>query len=1064
MRSITRVGVPTVIRAVLMSCLTTSSLLAQVGTIRGRVTEVGSNRPIAEAQVTVTGTAFGAVTNASGDYTIANVPAGAREVAARRLGFQRRAQTVTVTASSEVRADFSLTQAASQLDALVVTGTAGAAEKRTIGNAITQLDVSDITSKTTLMTVSDVLQGRTPGVAVMSSSGTPGTSSEITIRGYGSFTNNRPVVLIDGVRMDTDDIGSFNPSGAGTSGFSGQRTSALDMINPNDIESVEVIKGPAASTLYGADAAGGVIQIITKKGRRGQQPLRWSTRWETGTNQWGARTLTNYSTCTQARIDQRDGAGNATWPGCFNRDASGLPDLASPLPVGTLLTDDPLARDQSALRDGDVNNLSMSLRGGGDRYSFYVSADGIHEQGVFHNSNDDRRSLRTNFTFNPNTLLDFNVNVGYIRSRLRLPLGDEAFNGLLLSASRGIPGLLKTSPKLNGWGSVAPIDANAYDNQTVTDRFLISTTVNYLPFRWFRNRLTAGMDKRLSTAQILSLPGDIDTPSGLNALRSPKTTNLTLDYSGSADFNLMSDLLSTTSIGGQLQSTRTETISATGSQLPTREITTIGAALSVSGSNAFSEFNQVGGFIQEQFGWKNRLFATGAVRMDDASSFGSNFDALVYPKASLSYVLTEEPVLAPWFSRAYINSFRFRGAWGMAGRAPQPYDATQRYGSTRVAIGPTGVGGALTAAAYGNPDLKPEKGTEVELGFDSEMLSGRAGLEFTYYRKEMRDLLVPIALPPSLGFSGSQIQNLGHTRNSGIEMSLSGTAVSLRNFVWEPRLNYTRNSNVLLALDTIRSCKTWLLQAGESCPAGRSAAEELPGGTSYSPGMQRNRVGYPLGSYFLRFPARDAQGNYIFNRNATTGALTSAVYDTTFRFVGQATPTRLISLSNTFTLFKNFRIYALLDYQGGHHLFNYKEFNRCATVASGPNCERLNQPGISDTIRVLYGTNGDATTLSSPSTQTLYVEKADFTKLRDVSLTVLVPNRLVNRLRMESMSLVFSGRNLALWTDYSGLDPEVNGYSNNQLRGSGNAAQFARVDAFAMPMTKRYTFQVNLTY
>jgi len=710
----------------------------------------------------------------------------------------------------------------------------------------------------------------------------------------------------------------------------------------------------------------------------------------------------------------------------------------------------------------------MSLRGGGDRYSFYVSADGIHQQGVFRNNNDDRRSIRTNFTFDPNNLVNFNVNVGYIRSRLRLPLGDEAFNGLLLSAARGIPGLVKASPSLDGWGSVAPTAANAYDNQTVTDRLLLASTVNFTPFRWFRNRLTAGMDLRASTAQLLSLPGDIDTPAGLNAMRSPKSTNITLDYTGSAEWNVNPALIATTSVGGLVQSNKLETISATGSQLPTREITTIGAALSVSGANAYSEFNQVGAYVQEQLAWRNRLFLTGALRFDDASSFGTDFDALVYPKASLSYVLSEEPAVQSLFEAARINSFRFRGAWGMAGRAPAPFSATQTYGSTRVAIGPTGVGGSITASSFGNPDLKPEKGTEIELGFDSEALSGRAGLELTYYRKDMTDLLVPIALPPSLGFSGSQTQNLGKTRNSGIELSLFGTPVSMRNFVWEPRLNYTMNKNLLVALDTIRSCDVWHLAAGASCPTGRSPAEELPGGASYSPGMQRNRVGYPLGSYFLRQPSRDANGNYILNKNAA-GAFTSAQYDTTFRFIGQATPKRLISFSNTFTLFKNFRVYALLDHQGGHYLFNYKEFNRCVTVSSGPNCERLNRAELIgtpqlDTLRAVYGVNGDPLTLTSPSTQSLYVEKADFIKLRDVSLTFTVPERFARMARTESMNFVLSGRNLAMWTDYSGLDPEVNGYSNNQLRGSGNAAQFLRVDAFAQPMLKRYTFSVNVTY
>jgi TonB-dependent starch-binding outer membrane protein SusC len=235
--------------------------------------------------------------------------------------------------------------------------------------------------------------------------------------------------------------------------------------------------------------------------------------------------------------------------------------------------------------------------------------------------------------------------------------------------------------------------------------------------------------------------------------------------------------------------------------------------------------------------------------------------------------------------------------------------------------------------------------------------------------------------------------------------------------------------------------------------------EELPGGASYSPQMQRNRVGYPLGAYFLRYPSRTAQGQYILT---PAGA---PVYDTAFKFLGSAVPTKLASFSNTLTLFTNFRLYALLDYQGGHYLFNYKEYNRCALVSNGPNCERLNRAGISDTVRALYGTGGGTpTVLTSPMTQTLYVEKADFVKLRDVSLTFTLPDRFARRGRMQAASIALSGRNLAMWTDYTGLDPEVNGYGNNVVRGSGSNAQFVRVDAYSQPMTRRYTITLNLTY
>ena len=1024
------------------------------GRISGQVTDAAGGRPVPDAQVVVIGADRGAVTNADGRYRIENVAPGTYQLRTRRIGYSIETSSVTVPAG-EVVVNTAIRAAPTQLNEVVVTGAPGSAQKRTLGNDVTQINVADVASKTTVSTVGEVLQGRSPGVIVSAGSGSPGTSSEITVRGYGSFTNNRPVVYIDGVRMDIEDIGAFNPSGAGTGGFSGQRTSALDLINPNDIESIEVIRGPAASTLYGADAASGVIQILTKRGQRGQQALRWTTRFETGYNEWGVETLTNYTTCTQARIDAVDAAGNKLWAGCQG------------LAANTIITDDPLRRDPLALREGKVNNLSMSVRGGGDRYSFYISGDKIGNRGVLENNFDDRRSLRTNFNFNPNNKADFAVNVGYTHQRVRLPLGDEAANGLLLSAARGIPGLTRPRPALNGWGTIEPSLAHLYNNSTDSDRLIIGSTINYTPFQWLRNRLTLGMDWRVSTAQVLSLPGDPDVPAGLNALRTPKVKSLTLDYAGTVLATLSSDFKSETSFGTQVASRRDERIDATGTQLPTREITIIGGALSISGANSFSEFNSVGVFAQEQIGWRDRLYVTGALRADDHSSFGSDFDIIVYPKLSMSWVLSEEPMFEGLLRGIRANSFRFRGAWGRAGRAPAPFSAVQTYTSSRTALSPTAVGGALVASAYGNPDLKPETGTEVELGFDSDWFNGRAGLEFTWYRKVMKDLFAPLALPPSLGFAGSVTQNLGQTTNRGAEMSLSLTPVSMRNFVWEGRFSLATNKNRLDQLDTIRVCRTW---AGETCASTKGIAEDIPGGASYSPGMQRSRVGYPLGAYWSRLPSRDANGNYILNRNAA-GAITTPVYDTAFTFIGPAVPTRQWSLSNTVTFFRNFRLYGLIDYQGGHYLYNQKSYNRCATVANGPNCALLNDPALIgtarlDTLRAVFAGGGVSTplTVTAPMTQSQYVEKADFIKFRDLSLTYTLPTRLAQGLRMETASITVAGKNLALWTDYSGLDPEVNGYSNNQLRGSGNNAQFVRVDAYSWPMIRRWTMQFNLTY
>ncbi|HKO16734.1 MAG TPA: TonB-dependent receptor plug domain-containing protein [Gemmatimonadaceae bacterium] len=279
--------------AVLLGLSAASPARAQgTGTIKGRVVDAAGQRPLGDVQVTVGGTTLGGVTNLNGEYTISGVPEGAHPLSTRRLGYTRRTQTVTVPANATVTADFSLSQAASQLEAVVVTGTAGAVEKRTVGNAVTQLDVADVTAKTNVTNVMEVLQARSPGVQIQAGSGSPGTAPSIMIRGASSLSVTPPVVYIDGVRMSTAGLGNFNPSGQGLSANSGgQGANAWDLVNPDDIESIEIIKGPAAATLYGADAAGGVIQIITKKGSRGQQQAQWGARVEYGKNDLGSVTL-----------------------------------------------------------------------------------------------------------------------------------------------------------------------------------------------------------------------------------------------------------------------------------------------------------------------------------------------------------------------------------------------------------------------------------------------------------------------------------------------------------------------------------------------------------------------------------------------------------------------------------------------------------------------------------------------------------------------------------------------------------------------------------------------------
>ena len=1008
---------PLAITAALGLAAVPSAHAQSTGTIRGRVVETGSQRPLTAVQVVVGGTTQGAVTGADGEYVITAVRAGEQSITARRIGYTPVTRTVTVPAGGEVRLDVTLAATATRLDQIVVTGTGVATEKRQLGNSITTLDVAALTEKASVLNVAEVLQSKSPGVTLLPGSGTPGTAGEIRIRGTSSLSGYKPVVYIDGIRYNIDEIGSWPATGNGTAGLAQntQVTSALNFINPNDIESIEIIKGPAAATLYGAEAANGVIQIITKKGTRGQQALQWRAQYERGQTELALDTPTNYTTCTQARIDLRDALGQPAWPGCQG------------VPVNAILTDNPIQRDPNALRTGDLERLSLSLRGGGDRYSFYVAGDRDSDEGVFFNSVSKRNSVRGNFSFTPNEIASFTTTVSYLRADLRLPIGDESPAGILLSGVRGQPGFLRPETVGPGWSTINPARSNLYNNRTQSDRVTLGATVNVEPFSWFTNRLTLGLDYTDGTASLLFLPDENDqTPEGAVLQRRPNTRIYTIDYAGNLLFSPTSSLTSTTTFGTQIIANRTETLEARGTGLGAPTVTIIGSATTTSGANSFSENNSVGLFVQEQLGWNDRLFLTGALRADDNSSFGANFDAILYPKLSLAWVLSEEPALQRLTEAARLTTFKLRGAWGQAGRAPAPYSSVQTYSISVATLGAT-TASALRTSSYGNPDLKPEKGEEFEIGFDAGLFDDRVGIDLTYYDKSTRDMLVGVPVAHSLGFPVSRLDNLGEVRNRGLELLLTGTPVQLPNFGWDVSVNFATNDNELVDFGV----------AGKT----RESA-----GTQAYGAVQEHREGYPLGGYWAQLPKRNPDGTPLLS---ATGAV---VLDTAV-YLGSSVPTREIGVSNTFTFLRDFRLYALFDYKGGHKLFNLKERNRCQS-GGAENCWRTNDP------RARFPVTGADSLLAAeiPVWRTVpgaYVEDASFVKLREVSLTYTIPQALVARTGASSASLSLSGRNLALWSDYSGIDPEVNSYGGRN---------FLRVDAYATPMTRRFSASVNLSF
>ncbi|MBN1628555.1 MAG: SusC/RagA family TonB-linked outer membrane protein [Thermoleophilia bacterium] len=969
---------------------------AQTGTIVGRVIDGQSGRPVPTAQVSIAGTQLGALVDAEGRFRIERVPLGTREVRAIRIGYNNASATVTVAAGQPVSVELRMTETAIGLDEIVVTGTAGQTRRRAIGNAVSTVNTAQLMEQVPAMNVTEVLQAKTPGLTIMPGSGTAGTGANFRLRGASSvYANTQPTIYVDGVRIHSGGLGNFD--------VFGQNTSALDAINPADIESIEVIKGPAAATLYGAEAAAGVIQIITKKGRPGA--VSWDARAEYGGNTWvdELRPI-NYGLATAARIAD---AKNYPW--------------YQELQVGDIVSHRVMS-EPDILRTGKLTKFSLGARGGGDNYAFYVSGGRDEEQGTYYNNFSNRTSLRGNFQFQPTEKMTFSTDVGYSINDVRLPLSDNIASGPIIGSYLAIPGRQYNFPGGLNYSQIMPERFNEYHNYTHSDRFLLGGNAEYKFFEGLSTKVTVGYDLSAGRAEVYfkpQTPGNnpwparasfnYDNTKGLLAQGRPLYKNLTLDWTAQYARDINDRVTSTSAVGAQYLRTSTERTDTYGQDLGAAGIMSIAAAAVTWGDQRYSEQKSLGFYAQEQVAWRDRVFLTAAVRMDNNSAFGSELNRVFYPKVSGSWVISEED----FFNVPVVDQMRVRAAWGQAGNAPGPFDALRSY-TTSVATGATGTSSALRYLTVGNPDLKPERASEIEIGFEAEAFNGRLGLDVSYYNTRTEDALLPVDVAPSTGFSGTQLQNLGTISNQGFEILVNATPYENSFLSWETTLSMSTNKNELVSF-------------------GMERAPIIL--TIYAP-VQRYQEGYPLGGYWAQQVKYNADGTLMKTSAGRPMLQDSSIY------IGPSSPTREVSFSNTFTLFDRFKIYGLFDYKGGHYLFDVKDWRR---DRSGVSWETVNPAADPDEVLVRQ----------FASQTYLHILKADFIKLRDLSVSYDLPGSLLTRIGVRRSTLTVSGHNLKIWTDYRAGDPEVNF--------SGDAT-FNRNDSWTVPQTRRISASLTVAF
>ncbi|MGH7554320.1 MAG: TonB-dependent receptor domain-containing protein, partial [Longimicrobiales bacterium] len=708
------------------------------GVITGRVTDARTELPVVGALVVVEGTQLSALAGADGRYRIANVPAGAHTLAVSRLGFGSATQSVTVSVTPEARltADFRLHPVAIPLEELVVTGVAGGERLRTIGNSVAKIDAVEAVALGAPPSLTNLINARAPGVVVNFSTGRLGAGQSINIRGQSSIgLSNSPLIYVDGVRVNTQN--GTGPNFIG--GFGGQAASVagrLNDISPQDIESIEIIRGPAAATVYGTDASSGVIQIITKKGVAGGAPV-FSLQAQ------------------QGAIWFRDAEGRL--PTNYVRSASG-----EIVPWNALQQEKDGGR--ALFRTGQARGIEGSVSGGFQQARYYVSASFQDEEGVEPNNTLKQFSLHTNVDVTASEKLDLGASIHFVD--LRNSLGADQGASSMLGAIGG-HNLLWTTSRGFAFGFPPEVSWELWDNKQNVNRFTTSGTVNHRPTGWLSQRLLVGLDYTGDDSRTL----ERFAPPALAVYLTPANANgrlgqvlrrgmrYSMDYAATARAGITSSLEAATSVG--LQTFRTEETESFlgGTGFPGPGVETVSAtAVKLTSTQSESMNTTVGGYIQEKLAWRDRLFLTGAVRVDNNSAFGEDFKWVTYPKADIAWVVSEEPF---WRWGNVINALRLRAAYGESGRAPSSFSALRTFSPIQ---GPGGTN-AVTPGSQGNPDLRPERGKEIEAGFEAQIFD-RLSVDFTYYNKKTVDQIVNQSVAPSSGFPGSIPLNLARVDNS----------------------------------------------------------------------------------------------------------------------------------------------------------------------------------------------------------------------------------------------------------------------------------------------------------
>ena len=1002
--------------------------------------------PLIGANVLEVGTSNGTITDIDGKYSI-DVQEGA-SLQFSLIGYN--SQTVEVGAESMI--DITL-QEGVQLDEVVVTALGIEREKKALGYSVTEVSGEEFTEAREL-NVANALSGKIAGVNVSNIASGPAGSSRVIIRGNSSLTgNNQPLYVIDGIPIDNSNLGNAGMWG-GTDWGDG-----VSSINPDDIETMSVLKGNTAAALYGSRASNGVILITTKSGSK-----RKGIGVDFSTNYTFENIINTYNEL------QRDyGSGNRGLKPVDQAEALDytLSGWGAPLDGSQVVQWDGVARPYSAVDDnvsrfyqtGKTWTNTLGLSGGNEIFNFRLGVTNLQNEGVNPNSGLDRNTFTTKVSAKFADRLTATMSGSFI--------SEDVSNRPRLSDAPGNPNYLvwNLAPNLNVEDMKGPNgDGSNEDNiELETDNSIYVTNPYWAAYRYDfsdkKDRLFGNFSLRYDFTDWLYLMGriGIDTyrsrrreldPYGTAFIINGRTveTNRTFTETN-MDFLLGFDkqfgMIGVNAfVGGNQMDQKRETLGTSGSEfaVPFLEVVTNGKNQSLIYDIAEQAINSLYGSLELSYG--NYLYLTATARNDWFSTLSNiNVDgednSILYPSVGLSFVFSDA-----FKMRSDVLSFgKLRASWAQVGGGTDPYQLSLPY----ALFGQGHLGNPLGRldppnGRIPNSSLVPLTNTEIEVGLDLRFFQNRLGVDFAYYDRKTEDDILFASITQTAGY-GSQVVNVGQVKNKGVELLLTINPVRTPSFRWDATVNFANNQSEVVSL----------LDPTNDDLAGTNDAEGISQGEARSQNAYiYHKEGYPYGVIMGFEYARDDNGNIELDANGLP-------MQGNFAVLGNGVHPTSIGLTNSFS-YKNISFSFLLDSKWGGDLYSGTNM-----TLTGAGLHSRTLEGRTDGQITLA--DGGKTTLEPQNVQDYYsritgiteewVYDADFIKLRQFQLGYRLPSSMLKNTPFAGVSISLVGRNLLLlYSKVDNIDPEST-YSNDNAQG---------LEWFGAPQSRSFGFDLNVKF